>query len=414
MIKPDLSPTGDKQLNPFIKGYKYRFYPNKSQIELLNNTFGCCRFVYNRLLDQSIKEYEAYKADNSLPNTQSTNAVSKPKVSGYDLIKQLPILKQEYQFLNNVSSVALQQSAINLGKSYSNFFNKKGMKQHGYPKFKSKHGYQSFTLTDNAFKFRDNKLTIAKSDIPLNIRWSRELPSTPTSATISKTPSGKYFISFVCEYTPTKTNGTSITGIDLGIKDLIVTSDGLKIPNPKHLAKLEKRLARYQRRLSRCKKGSKNRNKARLKVARLHERITNQRNDFHHKLSRKLINENQVIGIESLMVKNMVKNRCLSKAISQAAWSSFTGQLFYKSKESQHCNIVKIDTFFPSTHICNVCDTKLDRKLSLAERTFQCPLCHVLHDRDINAAINIRNEAIRIINETKTPNIGVLVLANSS
>ena len=401
MLNDKQSPIGDNKIK-FIKGFKYRFYPTIEQIELLNNTFGCCRFVWNKLLGKSIKAYEAYKVDNSLP---------KPKVSGYDFVKQLPILKQEYQFLNNVSAVALQQSVINLGRSYSNFFNKKGMKKHGYPKFKSKHGKQSFTSTDNAFNFRDNKLTIAKSDTPLKIKWSQELPSKPSSCTISKTPSGKYFISFICEYIPTKTSGTSITGIDLGIKDFIVTSDGNKIPNPKHLSKLEKRLARYQRRMIRCKKGSNNRNKARIKVARIHERITNQRNDFHHKLSRQLINENQVIGIENLMVSNMIKNHNLAKSIHGVAWSSFVGMTTYKAKHSQHCNIVKIDTFYPSSHICSECGIKLDRKLKLSERTFECPHCGNIHDRDINAAINIRNEAVRILDNLKISSKGVVVLA---
>jgi putative transposase len=404
MLNDNQSPIGDTK--SFQKGFKYRLYPTTEQIELLNHTFGCVRFVWNTMLDKSIKEYDAYKSDNSL---------TKPTVSGYDFINQIPDLKNNsnYQFLNNVSSVALQQSVLNLGKSYSNFFNKLGKKS-GYPKFKSKHGKQSFTLVGNAIRVKDNEIKIAKSDIPLNIRWSRTLPSTPKSCTISKTPSGKYYISFVCEYTPTKTSGTSITGIDLGIKDFIVTSDGLKIPNPKHLYKHEKNLKRKQQHLSRCRKGSRNRNKARLKIAKIHEKITNQRNDFHHKLSRTLINENQVIGLESLMVKNMIRNRCLAKAIGGVAWSSFIGQLFYKSRESQHCNIVKMDTFFPSTHICSNTNMRIDRKLKLFERTWECPHCNQIHDRDINAAINIRNEAIRIMRDQNIPNIGVLVLATSS
>jgi putative transposase len=409
MLNGNKSPTGDinevnerERVKKFIKGFKYRFYPTKEQIELLNNTFGCCRFVYNNLLDQSIKAYEAYVVDNTLP---------KLDVGGFGLVKQLSTLKQEYQFLNNVSAVALQQSVLNLGKSYSNFFNKKGIKKHGYPKFKSKHGKQSFTLVSEAIRVNDSKIYIPKSKEPLNIRWSRDIPNTPTSATISKTPSGKYFISFVCEFTPIKTSGTSITGIDLGIKDFIVTSDGNRVPNPKYLAKLEKRLARYQRRMSRCKKSSKNRNKARIKVARLHERITNQRNDFHHKLSRTLINENQVIGIESLKVNNMIQNHNLAKHIAGVAWTSFKDKLIYKAKHSQHCNIVKMDTFYPSSHICSNTNMRLDRKLKLSERTWECPHCGNVHDRDINAAINIRNEAVRILDSLKISSRGVLVLA---
>lgn len=262
---------------------------------------------------------------------------------------------------------------------------------------------------------KDGKLYIAKSrDVNLEIGYGRRgkeriLPSEPSSATITKTSTGKYYISFVCEYIPNKTNGNGEIGIDLGIKDFIVTSNGDKITNPKYYKLHERNLKRKQQVLSRSKKGSNNRNKARLKVASIHEKLSNLRNNFQHQLSRKLINENQVIGIENLMVKNMVKNRKLSKSISQVAWSSFINKLLYKAIESQHCNIVRMDTFYPSTHICNSTQKKLDFKLNLKDRDFKCPHCNLVHDRDTNAAMNIRDEAVRQL-ALHAPDISGMIL----
>jgi putative transposase len=201
----------------------------------------------------------------------------------------------------------------------------------------------------------------------------------------------------------------------MGIKDFFTQSDGVKVANPKHLYTHQKRLKRAQQALSKKKKGSCNRNKARLKVAKLHERITNLRTNFHHQLSRQLINDNQVIGIETLKVANMVKNRKLAKAISDVSWSSFFNKLIYKSQESQHCTVVRMDTYYPSSHICSETKEKLDRKLKLSERSWTCPYCGKTHDRDINAAVNIRDQAVKVIRDiTRTTGkqpYGQLILA---
>ncbi len=386
-------------IQPFKKGYKFRIYPNKEQEEYFAKLFGSCRFVYNKLLSDTIEEYKLFKNNPELP---------KPKISGIDLCYRIPVLKSnnKYSWLKEQPAHVLQNAVKNLGVAYANFFKRKI----GYPKFKSKHGRQSAIFNTVSYTLKDKVLKLAKLDSPVKVKWSRELPSAPNTLTISKTPSGKYYVSFICEYTPVKTNGIDQIGIDLGIKDFLVISNGIKISNPKYLESKQKKLAKYQRRLSSKKKGSKNRNKEILKVAKLHEKITNSRNDFLHKLSRKLINENQVIGIENLRVSNMVRNHKLAKAISSAAWSKFCDMLNYKSKESQCCSIVYMDTFFPSTHICNTTGLRLDRKLKLSERTWKCPHCDEIHDRDVNAAKNIKNEALLTLALHRVPDKSGIVL----
>lgn len=402
----------DIKTKPFVKGYKYRIYPTDSQIELLNKTFGCCRYVWNRALAEAKQDYEEYLI---LKNSDST--LKSPNYTGYNFVNKLIQFKHDPKcgWLYDVNSVSLQQTMLILGKAFSTFFkNRKG-----YPKFKKKTNHQSFSLMNNSFRFKDNNFYIAKSDLPLIIGWSRngkirEIPNLPTSAVISKSPTGKYYISFTCEYTPVKSSGQGKIGIDLGLKDFIVSSDGTRVPNPKYFKKHEKNLKRKQQKISKCCKNSKNRLKAKQKVALIHERISNCRNNFQHQLSRKLINENQVIGLENLLVKNMVRNRKLSKAVSQAAWSSFIYKLIYKSRESQHCNIIKIDTYFPSSHLCNETNLKLDRKLKLSEREWNCPHCGNIHDRDINAAKNIRNESILVQEKHKVSPNGLFILAKNS
>jgi len=382
----------------FKKGFKYRIYPNQDQTILLNKTFGSVRYVYNRGLSDAKREYEYYLAHK---DTNHYNVLAKPTLTGFEFANRLITYKNDPDsiWLNEVSSVALQQSMIHLGSAYSTFFkNRKG-----YPKFKSKHGKQSFTIMANGFRFKDNELFIAKSKDPLKIKLSRDLPSDPTSASISKTPSGKYYISFICEYTPIQSKGTGTIGIDLGIKDFAIISNGTKIPNPKHLKKKQKQLKRAQQSLSKKKLGSKNRNKARLKVAIIHEKITNQRNDFQHKLSRSLVNENQVIGIEKLKIKNMIQNHNLAKSIADASWSRFASMLNYKALESQNCSIVYMSCWYTSTHICSSCNTKLDFKLKLNDRVWTCPTCHTTHDRDLNAAKNILNHTVATIKDLQIP-----------
>ena len=383
---------------PFVKGYKFPIYPNKDQIELLNKTFGCVRYVWNKALGEVKYEHEYYNAHKDL---NTITPATPPNVTGYGLVNRLISYKRnpDTQWLNEVSSVALQQTMLHLGSAFSTFFKTRK----GFPKFKKKTNKQSFTLMKNSFRFKGEQLFIAGSKDTLKVVYSRKLPSVPSSAVISKTASGKYYISFVCEYFPTKTKGNGKIGIDLGLKDFIVSSDGIKIPNPKNTKKYAVQLKRRQQSLSRKQKASKNRNKSRIIVAKCHERISNSRNDFHHKLSRRLVNENQVIGLEMLKVSNMVKNRKLSKHISDAGWSSFTTMLNYKSSETQNCSLVYMDNYFPSTNVCNIDGFKLPVKLKLSERSWVCPKCGTHHDRDINAAINIRNEAILTLHGFKIP-----------
>ena len=388
----------EKPKKPFVKGFKYRIYPDATQIEYLNRVFGSCRFVWNRLLADAIEQYELYKSNLGLGLE-----LPKPKLNGAILCLHLTRLKSkpETAWLNEISAVVLQQSSLALGDAFTNFF-KMG---NGYPKFKKKGGRDSMRLVGDAFLVSDDRLKIAKLDSQIPIGLGRKgrlrpLPSKPTSCVITRTPTGKYYASFTCEYEPTRTTGTGVLGIDLGLKDFIVTSDGVRVPNPKHLAKYAKRLKKAQQCLARCAPRSNRRSKAKLKVAKLHERVGNARNNFQHQLSRKLINENQVIGIETLRVANLVKNRHLAKAISDVAWSGFVRKIVYKGRESQHTTIVKMHAFYPSSHLCNVTGLRLPRKLKLSERTWQCPHCNGIHDRDVNAALNIRDFAARLVVST--------------
>ena len=393
------------------KGYKFPIYPTAEQKVLLEKTFGCCRYVYNRALAESIAEYEAYKqAKEANPYGEHI----KPRVSGFDFANKLPSYKADpaSTWLTEVSSNALVQSMLHLGEAFARFFKEKK----GYPTFKKKQGRQSFTLTKDGFRFKGDKLFIAKSkDVPLKVVYSRPLPSSPSSCTISRTPAGKYFISFICDYSPPPTTGTGRIGIDLGIKDFAVLSTGERIANPKFFVTAQKKLKRAQQAHARKKKGSKNREKARIKVAKQHDRIANCRNNFTHQLSRRLVNENQVIALESLNVKNMIKCRSLSKHIADASWSSFVEKLIYKAYWSQHCKIVKVDAYFPSSHLCSETGLKLDRKLNLSEREWLCPHCGKTHDRDLNAAINILQEGERGLAELLPAHpSSTLYLVNSS
>ena len=382
----------------FIKGFKNRCYPTPEQEVLFKHTFGCCRFIYNQLLADLKKEYAAWIAAGSRKET-------KPKMGKFDLANRLPALKKEYPFLAVISSSAAAITAQQLAKAFSNFFKTKGKKK--YPKFKNRYAGNTFSLDTDKFYFKDEDRTIlriAKSKDPLKIKFSRPLPNRAISLAISKEPSGEYFISFRCKYTPEKTNGAGIIGIDLGLKDFAVLSNGERISNPKFFENSQKNLKRKQKSAARKQKpkkvdgiyipGSKNYEKAKRQVACVHRNVRNKRNHFLHTLSSRLVNENQVIGLETLMVKNMVKNHSLAKAISSASWSRFTEMIKYKSHASQHCNIARVNTYYPSTHICNDCNTKLDYKLKLSQREWTCPACGTIHDRDINAARNIRDEVL--------------------
>lgn len=370
------------------KGFKFPIYPTAEQQELINQTFGCCRYVWNKALEAAVHEHKQYL---EMSKVTHQSRLIKPDVSGYGFVNRLPDIRRdpETPWLSDVSSVALQQTMLHLGGAFTRFFKEKK----GYPRFKKKHAKQSFSLMKTAFTLGSSGFFIAKCKRPIKVVFSRQLPSEPSSLTISRTATGKYYVSFVCEYQPIKTSGHGRIGIDLGIKDFATLSTGQKFTNPKHYLKAQQRLKRAQQELSRKKKGSNNRHKARFKVAKVHERVSKTRSDFQHKLSRQLVNDNQVIAVEKLMVANMVKNRKLAKHISDASWASFLTMLNYKAVESQHTTVFYVSTWFPSSHLCSVTHKKLNRKLTLTERAWDCPYCGQRHDRDVNAAINILHEA---------------------
>ena len=360
------------------RAYRFRFYPDQQQEKLLARTFGCVRFVYNSILRYRTDAY--YQAQIKV-NYSGANA----KLTE---IKQLP----EFAFLNAVSSVPLQQYLRNQQTAFKNFFEGRVK----YPVFKSKKHRQSVEFTYRAFSFRNGELKLAKCDKPLNIRWSQQLPADPSTVTVSKDQAGRYFVSCLCEFEPTLLPVTDKKiGIDVGIKDLFVTSEGFKSGNPRHTAKYAAKLAKYQRRLAKKKPGSQNRLKAKVKVARIHAKISDCRLDSLHKLSHRLVNENQVICAENLAVKNMIKNPKLAKPIADASWGEFTRQLAYKANWAGR-TYVEIDRFFPSSKRCSCCGFVKD-KLLLDVRSWQCPECGTTHDRDLNAARNVLAAGLAVL-----------------
>jgi len=357
------------------RAYKYRFYPTDEQKKILAQTFGCCRFVYNWGL-----------------STRKTAYFQHGKSLYYnDLAAMLPALKEQYPWLRDTSSVPLQQALRHLDRAFVNFFEGRA----AYPTFKKKRHEQSATFVSNAFMWDRQALTLAKMDAPLEIVWHRPLPQgcKPSSVTIIKDSANRYFVSIlVADDIKPLPMVNKMVGLDLGIKSMVALSTGESVGNPRYFAKDEKRLAKAQRRLAKKKKGSKNRNKARLKVAKIHARIADRRRDYQHKLSTRIAHENQVICVESLAVKNMVKNHSLAKAISDVGWGEFVHQLEYKSQWYGR-TLIKIDRFSPSSKTCHACKHVLD-SLLLDIREWVCPACGVVHDRDTNAALNILAEGL--------------------
>ncbi|SIO35338.1 RNA-guided endonuclease TnpB family protein [Nitrosomonas cryotolerans] len=362
------------------RAHKFRFYPTFEQETILAQTFGCVRFVYNRML-----------------RVRSDAWYTEKKRIGYHATSSLLTeLKKEpeFEWLNKVSSVPVQQSLRHLQTAFGNFFAKRAK----YPSFKSKHEKQSAEYTSSAFKWDGKSLKLAKMKDPLNIRWSRTLPKATklTIATVSKDSAGRCHVSMLCDDSVArKPRVSGKVGIDLGLTHFAILSTGEKIASPNTLRKNETRLAKLQRKLSKKRKGSANRQKARLKVARLHAGIADARKDFLHKLSTRLVNENQVIAVESLAVSNMKKNRCLAKSISDAGWGEFVRQLEYKSLWYGR-ELVGIDRWYPSSKRCSGCGHTVN-KMPLNVREWTCPECGSIHDRDINAARNVLAAGLAVL-----------------
>lgn len=352
------------------RAYKYRFYPTEEQKEQLARSFGSSRFVYNYFLKART---DAYHEKHEKINYHKTS----------ELLTELKKDKN-LNWLNDVSSVVLQQTLRNLDKAFINFFAKKAQ----YPKFKKRNSNQSIRYAKSAFSFSEGILIIAKNKDPLNIRWSRKFNADPTSVSVSKDCSNRYFVSFAVEDRVFELPKVEKTiGADVGIKDICVTSEGLRSSSPQYTKKYEKLLTKRQRELSKKVKGSKNRAKARLKVAKVHAKISDSRNDFNNKLTTRLISENQAIAVESLNVKGMQKNRNLAKSISDSSWGDFFRKLKYKAAWYGR-KLLEIDRWFPSSKRCSHCG-HINNALKLGDRIWECPFCKKTLDRDINAAKDI-------------------------
>ncbi|MGD2180971.1 RNA-guided endonuclease InsQ/TnpB family protein [Lusitaniella coriacea] len=354
------------------KAFQYRFYPTPEQENLLRRTLGCTRLVYNRAL--------AYR-------TQAWYE-DKKRVGYSDTSAMLTQWKQqdELQFLNEVSCVPLQQGLRHLQKAFSNFFAGRAK----YPNFKKKRNGGSVEFTKSAFKLKSGQVYLAKCYEPLPIRWSRQLPkgANPSTVTVKLSPAQRWTVSLWVDVDiePLPESPNKV-GVDLGITSLVALSNGEKIANPKGFKAKRAKLKRVQKALARKQKGSLNREKARLKVAQVHQEIADARKDFLHKLTTQLVRENQTIAVEDLAVKNMVKNHKLALAISDCSWGELVRQLEYKC-EWYGRTLVKIDRWFPSSKRCSNCGYVAE-KMPLNIREWECPSCGVVHDRDVNASVNI-------------------------
>ena len=363
------------------RAYRYRFYPTPEQAALLNRTFGSVRYVYNRALAERSRAW----------------TLEQRRVTFADTCRMLTEWKSdpETAWLYEVSNVALQQGLQHLQHAYVRFWGKRAK----YPRFKSKHKSRaSATFTISGFRYRDGLVTLAKMSAPLDIRWSRPLPESaePSAVTVSRDAAGRWHISILaeCPMGPLPPLETA-TGIDAGITSLITLSTGEKIVNPRHERRDRERLAKAQRNLSRKAKGSANRQKARARVARVHARIADRRRDHLHKLSTRIIRESQTVIIEDLSVRNMVRNHSLARAISDASWSEFRSMLEYKA-DWYGRTVVAIDRFYPSSKTCSACGHSAAR-MPLNVREWTCAACGAVHDRDVNAAVNIRAVGLAVL-----------------
>ncbi|SFR04826.1 putative transposase [Lentzea waywayandensis] len=355
--------------------YRCRAYPTPEQTAVLNRTFGCVRLVWNKSLSERNHRYRAEGVRTSYRQTDAA-------LTGWKRTEELA-------FLSEVSCVPLQQTLRHQHTAFGNFFAGRAR----FPRFKSRTGRQSAHYTRSAFRMREGVLMLAKTSTPLRFVWSFgevDLAALdPTMVVVSREPDDRWYVAFAvdtAEPAPAEPAGHAI-GVDLGLKDLVVTSDGERIANPRHLVRKARNLARYQRRMARCERGSGNRGKARAKVARAHRKVRTARQDFLHRTTTALVRSADVIVIEDLSVKNMVRNRHLARAISDAGWGELRRQLEYKCDRAGR-TLVVIDRWFPSSKTCSVCGHVL-AELALSARHWTCPGCRTRHDRDLNAAKNI-------------------------
>ena len=360
------------------KGVKFRAYPNKEQKDLINRTLGCCRLVYNKGLDMRNTAYAAGKK----PSYRQTSAM-------------LTELKktEAFSFLKEVDSIALQQSLRDLDRAFVNMFQKRAK----HPVFKSKRdtrqSYRTINQGDN-IRIAGKYLKLPKLGY-VKIKQSMEVGHI-NNVTVERTPTGKYFVVLNVDFEPEfRPNAGCMIGIDVGIKEFYSDSNGNVVNNPKYLEKSMRKLARAQRRLSRKQKGSNNRNRQRIRVARIHEKVTNQRNDFLQKQSTMLVSENQTICIEDLNVKGMIRNHKLAQHIASCSWSKFFAMLEYKASW-YGCRIIRVPTMYPSSQTCSCCGYRNPLVKNLAVRIWECPVCHTTHDRDKNAAVNILRKGLAI------------------